>query len=114
MDRMFTHLKSVSPDQEVLKKIEALVLGDFGDALRRNYEELACANKMVTQETVEKWFWLEQMRLPPDLPVLSGLPIGHIGDNRVVPLGAFVDVNLRTCSLSVSSLVGRPSHNSRL
>lgn len=41
---MFTHLKSVSPDQEVLKKIEALVLGDFGDALRRNYEELGILN----------------------------------------------------------------------
>ena len=42
----------------------------------------------------ESWFWLEQMRLPPSLPILCGLPIGHIRDNRTMSIGANVDVDL--------------------
>ena len=68
-----------------------------------------------TQEDMEKWFWLEQMRLPSDLPVLSGLPMGHIDDNRAVPLGAYVNVDMRACTLSVASSVGQDtSGRSRL
>ena len=68
-----------------------------------------------TREDMEKWFWLEQMHLPPDLPVLSGLPIGHIDDNRTVPLGAYVNVDMKACTLSVAYGVGPgPSERSRL
>ena len=42
----------------------------------------------------ESWFWLKQMRLPPSLPILCGLPIGHIRDNRTMPIGANVEVDL--------------------
>lgn len=57
----------------------------------------------IEKEDVEKKFWLEQLQLPPDLPVLSGLPIGHIMDNRVLPLGALVEVNLKKCELSIGA-----------
>ncbi|KAG0577232.1 hypothetical protein KC19_5G141000 [Ceratodon purpureus] len=138
LDRMCIHFESVSGNVGILHRLEALVLGDFGGALQTSHLKEAIPDvtytreavdkfwleqkhmppnlpATCTQEEMEKWFWLDQMRLPPDLPVLSGLPIGHIDDNRTVPMGAYVNVDMKTCTLSVASGVSQDtSQRSRL
>lgn len=47
---------------------------------------------------LEDWFWLSQVNLPPDLPILTDLHVGHTAENMVVPLGCEVmmDMNAQT------------------
>ena len=84
LDRMWTHLAAAGLDG-----LAALVLGEFGDP-----KGGARAEAGVDAPQWESWFWLEQMKLPPWLPVLWGVPIGHIRDNRTLPIGAQVEVDL--------------------
>ncbi|MFD6506821.1 MULTISPECIES: LD-carboxypeptidase [unclassified Bacillus (in: firmicutes)] len=49
--------------------------------------------------------------MPYDIPVLFGLPIGHISPNIGIPLGATATINTNNKTLSISSGVATPCLN---
>jgi hypothetical protein len=45
-------------------------------------------------------FWTDMMCVPPSLPILAGLPLGHGRRNSVVPLGCAATIDLEHGTLS--------------
>mmetsp|Transcript_12495 Transcript_12495/g.52567 ORF Transcript_12495/g.52567 Transcript_12495/m.52567 type:complete len:392 (-) Transcript_12495:656-1831(-) len=82
LDRKLTTLRLAG----ALRGLAALVLGDFNDAFQGNAAE-------------EKEFWLLHAGLPPHVPVLAGLRMGHTRDQLAVPIGALVEVDVDTLEL---------------
>ena len=86
LDRMFQQLRQAG----ILDSIAGLAIGDMG-RLKDQYSSYTSGE-----------FWLERLRLP-SIPIVTDLPVGHIADNRVVPLGAQVTLDAEQGLLSLSS-----------
>ncbi|CAI5950400.1 unnamed protein product [Closterium sp. NIES-64] len=83
--------------------LSGLVLGTFSNFQGMSDEARESVRPIVEEQyggDWDKWFWLGQVSLPHWLPVLAGLPIGHTSDNRVAPIGALVELDVETATLT--------------
>ncbi|GBG79761.1 hypothetical protein CBR_g30025 [Chara braunii] len=89
VDRMVMQLVT-STGGRLFQDLAGLVLGHFGPPREGG-----------RGPPVDSMFWFEMIGLPPSLPVLHEIPVGHILDNRVLPLGAVVEMDLDKAQLKV-------------
>ena len=75
----------------LLGRVKGIALGDMG-AYRDQYQAY------TTEE-----MWRERFDLPEEISLLCDLPVGHIHDNRAVPLGAWMTLDAKTQSLRLAS-----------
>lgn len=96
IDRMLTHMVNALGGARLWKNLGGLVLGNFTNMESEKYlgESPVSTKDDCDGSAMDVWFWLQQMNVPKSLPILSSLPIGHIRDNRVVALGAMVEMDL--------------------
>eukprot|EP00898_Chlorokybus_atmophyticus_P006466 jgi/Chlat1/6820/Chrsp51S06511 len=86
VDRMVTQLVQ-SCGGKLWENLAGLVLGAFTQANDGGNDSDA------DQQFEAAEFWLRHMKVPPHLPVLHKLPVGHILDNRVVRLNALAVID---------------------
>ena len=58
--------------------------------------------QLKSWEAVEN-FWLQRVGVPAHVPVLAGVPLGHVADGLTVPLGASGVVDLDAGTLGVEA-----------
>ncbi|CAI5504413.1 unnamed protein product, partial [Closterium sp. Naga37s-1] len=95
--------------QGYVTALSGLVLGSFSNFQGMSDEARESVRPIVAEQyggDWDKWFWLGQVALPYWLPVLAGLPIGHTSDNRVAPIGALVELDVETATLTVWAWYG--------
>lgn len=112
LDRMLTQLLQASAGadgrqaaRDGARQLAGLALGQFANVrLDASVARSGGCNEEDEEKAGADWFWLDQTQLPRSLPILADLPVGHIHDNRVLPLGAMVELDLGRGTLCV---VGR-------
>jgi muramoyltetrapeptide carboxypeptidase len=84
LDRMLTHLRLAGK----LEKAAGLLLGNFFNCDPDQHDSTAKEKLNYTAKDV-----LQQVLQDLPIPILSGFPAGHSGDNWAIPLGTRVRVN---------------------
>lgn len=73
-------------------QVAGLVLGDFDGAFG--------------DRSGERHFWQTQMGVPAHVPILAGVPVGHIEHNLVVALGAMGVMDMVAGTLRCGAAAG--------
>jgi muramoyltetrapeptide carboxypeptidase len=97
LDRMLTHLRLAGK----LETAAGLILGNFFNCDPDQHDSTAKEELNYTAKDV-----LEQVLKDLPIPILSGFPAGHSGDNWAIPLGTTVrmDANNQTVQLLNSAV----------
>jgi muramoyltetrapeptide carboxypeptidase len=97
-DRMLTQLLNAG----VLQKVAGIAIG-----INKNCEDPKARKCREYRQTLEDVF--RERLLPLKVPIVSGLPFGHIPENATLPVGARVKLDAVKGDLSVEEPAVRPS-----
>ena len=81
IDRMLTHLKHSG----IINKVAGLITGNFVKC-----GKISDINRLLTDITAES-----------NIPVISGLPVGHSMENITIPLGLRAELDTKKMELSI-------------
>ncbi len=88
IDRMLHHLYYAG----VFKKVKGVLMGHFSDCYPRDEEP-----SLSLDEIFEDFF------KDYDRPVIRDLPFGHGEPNKIIPIGAFAEINTETGEILIST-----------